>query len=538
MKFVMMSDTHYISRRMIADKSDAETMLQPAVTEQALRQAAKDADTIIISGDLTDDGDRPSHEDFVKLLRELKAQGKKVYVIFATHDFHHHRAWVRKRGDTKAKFTSAPWDEPYFDIENVNWKDYVSDECKDRPAEDCTPQLEESVAPEELWDMYREFGRDQARSCDDASFSYCVDLDENTRCLMLNDIFRNEEALHDISPTYTPTCLKWIKKEIDAAKADGKFIFVCSHHPFVPVSPVHRIGTGNRNLRSPHAGHMLADMGIDLAFTGHTHASAVRFIKSDKGNTMCHIATASVRFYPPVYRLAELDGINKKIKYENIDVKIPEGVLIEENSLREHYYEGMRKEYWEKLTKNPTFGKIVENGTMKPFATLFRKKAMLTYEEYDRVKDEKLFDFLTDIIFNLLSGDGQFTPETPEYRLMMSIAAAADSIVDAQPFVDLRNKTLKGYRLTDAFEELLFKNGCSDSADEIDFTVDPGKYIELVMTPELDSKAGDIVMLLVYLLALPLSVLAPAAVAAGIPAMTLKKKRDLKKHPVRVIYRY
>ena len=77
MKFVMMSDTHYISRRMIADKSDAETMLQPAVTEQALRQAAENADTIIISGDLTDDGDRPSHEDFIKLLRELKAQGKR-----------------------------------------------------------------------------------------------------------------------------------------------------------------------------------------------------------------------------------------------------------------------------------------------------------------------------------------------------------------------------------------------------------------------------------------------------------------------------
>lgn len=535
MKFVMMSDTHYISRRMIADQSDAETMLQPAVTEQALRQAAENADTIIISGDLTDDGDRPSHEDFIKLLRELKAQGKKVYVIFATHDFHHHRAWVRKRGDTKAKFTSAPWDEPYFDIENVNWKDYVSDECKDWSAEDCTPQLEESVAPEELWELYREFGPDQARSCDDASFSYCIDLDENTRCLMLNDIFRNEEALHDISPTYTPTCLKWMKKEIDAAKAEGKYIFVCSHHPFVPASPVHRIGTGNRNLRSPHAGHMLADMGIDLAFTGHTHASALQFITSDKGHTMCHVSTASVRFYPPVYRLVELDGKNKKIKYENIDVNIPEGVSIEENSLREHYYEGMRREYWDKLTKNPTFGKLVENGTMKPFAALFRKKAGLTDAEYARMKETKLFDFLTSIIFDLLSGDGQFTPDTPEYRLMMCIAAAADSIVDAQPFVDLRNKTLKGYKLTDAFEDLLFQNGYSDSAAEFDFTADPGKFTE---TPEFTSRAGDLLMLFVTLLALPVSVLAPAAVAVGIPFMTLKKKRDLKKHPVRVIYRY
>lgn len=535
MKFVMMSDTHYISRRMICDKTDENLMLQPAVTEQALKQAAQDADTIIISGDLTDDGDRLSHEDFIKLLRELKSQGKKVYVIFATHDFHHHRAWVRKRGDTKAQFTSAPWEEPYFDPEGVHWKDYVADECKNMSEEECTPQLAEAVAPEELWKMYYEFGAEQARSCDPYSFSYCVDLDENTRCLMLNDIFRNEEALHDISPTYTPTCLRWMKKEIDAARAEGKYIFVCSHHPFIPATPVHRIGAGNRDLRTPHAGHMLADMGIDLAFTGHTHASAVRFIKSDKGSTMCHIATAAVRFYPPVYRVVELDGQNKKIRYENIDVEIPEGVSIAENSLREHYYTEMYNEYWEKITGNPTFGKLIENGTMKPFAVLFGKKAGLTAEEFARLKDEKIFDFLTQIIFNFLSGDGRFTPETPEYRLMMSIAAAADSIVDTQPFVDIRNKTLKGYKLTEAFEAMLFKNGYSDSAAEFDFTVDPGKMKE---TPEFISHAGDILMLAVYMFCLPLSLLAPAAVAVGIPALTLKKKRKLKKHPVKVIYRY
>lgn len=535
MKFVMMSDTHYISRRMIADQSDAEVMLQPAVTEQALKQAANDADAIIISGDLTDDGDRPSHEDFIKLLRELKAQGKKVYVIFATHDFHHHRAWVRKRGDTTAKFKSAPWDEPYFDPEGVNWKDFVTEECGDMSARECTPLLEESVAPEELWEMYREFGRDQARSCDDESFSYCVDLDENTRCLMLNDIFRNEEALHDISPTYTPTCLKWIKNEINAAKADGKYIFICSHHPFAPASPVHRIGTGNRNLRSPHAGHMLADMGIDLAFTGHTHANALQFITSDSGNMMCHVSTASVRFYPPVYRLVELDGLNKKIRYENIDVKIPEGVSIAEGSLREHYYRDMYGEYWEKLTKKPPFNKIVKDGTLKELAFIFRKKAGLTKTEYERLKNVKLFDFLTGIIFNLLSGDGKYTPDTPEYRLMMCIAAAADSIIDVQPFVDLRNKTLKGYKLTEAFDDLLFQNGHSDSAAEFDFTIDPGRPVK---TQEFTSNAGDILMLLVYALALPASLLAPAAAAIGIPVMTLKKKKELKKHPVKVIYRY
>ncbi len=534
MKFVMMSDTHYVSRDMVADKSDEKTLLDIAVTEQALKQAAKDADTIIISGDLTDDGDRLSHRDFVKLLRELKAQGKKVYVIFATHDFHHHRAWVRKRGDTKAEFRGKPWEEPFFDPEGVKWKDYVTDEYKNFSEEECTPQLVESVTPEELWEMYREFGRDQARSADDGSFSYCIDLDENTRCLMLNDIFRNEEGLKDKSPTYTPSCLRWMKKEIDAAKADGKFIFVCSHHPFAPTTPIHRIGTDNRNLRSPHAGHMLADMGIDLAFTGHTHASALRFITSDKGNVMCNIATSSVRFYPPTYRLVELDGVNKKIAYENIDVNIPDGFELAESTLRGHYYMDMYDEYLEKLTKKPPFDKIVKDGTLMEIAFLFKRKAKLTDEEYFRLKDIKLFDFLTGIIFGLLSGESIYTPDQPEYRLLMSVCAFADSIIDAQPFVDLRNKTLKGYKLTEAFGDLLYKSGYSSSKDCFDFT-QPQENAPL---PQFSSNAGDMFMLLVYALALPVSFLAPAAAAVGIPAMTLRKKKELKKHPGKVVYRY
>lgn len=54
MKFAMMSDTHYISRRMITDKTDKELMLQPAVTEAAVLQAAKDNDMLFIIGDLTE----------------------------------------------------------------------------------------------------------------------------------------------------------------------------------------------------------------------------------------------------------------------------------------------------------------------------------------------------------------------------------------------------------------------------------------------------------------------------------------------------
>lgn len=536
MKFAMLSDTHYISRRMLCNENDTENLNHIAVVEQAVRQAAEEYDTIIISGDLTDDGDRYSHEDFVKFLREIKAQGKNIYVIFATHDFHHHRAFVRKRGDTKAQFTSAPWEKPYFDPEGFCYKDIVKPEFSHLTEAECTPQLVESVTPEEIWQMYYEFGPEQSLSMDAGSFSYCVDLDDKTRCLMLNDIFRNEEALHDISATFTPSCLRWMKKMIDKSKEEGKYIFVCSHHPFMPCVPLHRLGASNRNMRAPEVGHMLADMGIDLAFTGHTHVSSLNFLESPKGNLLCDVMTPSVRFYPPAYRRVDLDGQNKRLAYETVDVNIPENADIKENTLREYYYKLFYKDYFRQYTSiKPPFNKIVAEGKVGEYFFLFKRKAKLTDAEYNALKDKKLFDFITDVIFNMVTGDGQFTPETPEYRLLMAFAAVADSIIDAQPFVDIRNKSLKGYTISQILEDMLFNNEISDNKAEFDFTVKPQKRIK---TPVYTSCAGDIAMIIVCALAVPLSLLAPPVIAFGLPVKTIMKKIDLKKNPTKLFWRY
>lgn len=529
MKFALLSDTHYISRRMLCDPEDKITPVQIAAAEQAVLQAAKEFDTILIAGDLTDDGDRFSHEDFVEFLRSVKAQGKKIYVIFATHDFHHHRAFVRKHGDTKAEFKEKPWDLPYFDPEGIKWKDYVKPEYKDWSEEDCTPQLVEACSPEEIWDMYREFGRDDAFSVEESSFSYCIDLDEKTRVLMLNDIFRNEEALHDISATYTPSCFRWIKKMLDKAKEDGKFIFVCSHHPFIPTTPIHRLGTSNRNLRSPASGHTLADMGINLALTGHTHANNIGFLESPKGNILCDIATASPRFYPPTFRKIDLDGLDGKISYETVEVEMPSDISIDEKTMREFFYKDFYADYFRQYTNvKPPLNKIVAEGKVGEYLSLFRKKAGLTDKEFNGIKDKKLFDFLTDVIFSLVAGDGKFTPETPEYRLLMTVAAFLDSVIDAQPFMDIRGKNLQGYTIKEIVESLLFKNGHSDNKADIDFTVKPDKKI---ITPEYKSFAGDIIMAIICALAVPASLLLPPIVSIGLPVKTILKKIDVKKNP-------
>lgn len=527
-EFAVVSDIHYVSRRMITDKSDKELMLQPSVSEQAVLQAARKSDVLLITGDLTASGDRYSHEDFAAFLRKVKESGTRIYVIFATHDFHHFKSYVRKSGE-KVNFRSRPWDAPYFDKESVNWKDLATDEFSGLSEDECTPELVDVLCPDEIWKLYREFGPEQAYSVHPADYSYCIDLDDRTRCLMLNDIFRNEENLRDRSPTFSPDCFKWIKRMYDEAKRDGKYIFVCSHTPMVPAVPAHRIGAseGNRDLRSPVVGHTLADMGFNLAFTGHSHFCDVGYLKSEKGNVIHDITTPSVRFYPPAFRIINLDGQNGKVQYTCEYVEIPENEEIEEANLFDHYHNVFYNQYYNSIAgSNKHLKKFFDTKTVGDIYFLVRGKAKLSKEEHSRIKDVKLFDLIIETVFNMLIGDGKYTPDTAEYKILMSIGAKLDSIIDAQPFVDVKKKYLGGYSVSQILEPLLFNNYASDRNGEIDFTKEPHKTMD---TPEYSSIAGGVIMTVIYILAVPLSVLAPAVVAIGIPAMALKKKKKAKK---------
>lgn len=531
MKFVVMSDIHYISRRMMLEGTPDHVRLQPAVSEQALRQAGdiEGADVILLTGDLTDRGDRPSHEDLIALLREMKQSGKRVCVTTATHDFNHHRAYRRKYGDTKAAFREEPWELPYFDKENAVYRELVTDECREMTEEECTPALEEVCTPEELWDMYREFGRDEAVSVCDPAFSYCVALDDDIWCLMLNDNFRNEEAMHNVSVTYSPACLRWIRSMVKRAEAEGKTLFACTHHPLVPPVPAYKLGAGDRDMRRPEVGQMLADIGIRLVFSGHTHFADVSFLKSRRGNLLCDITTPSARFYPPRFRVAELHKDSTVIDCRSVDVTLPEGETIPDASLTDYYRRTMYEEYEKKVAALPfPANRLVTGAKVKHLAPLVKKASGLDDASWDSIADKRIFDLIMALVFHMLAGDGDNTPDTPEYRFFMGLAAVCDSVIAAQPFYDLQGKLLKGYSVSQIIEPMLCNKYVPDNDAVFDYTKEPEAVYE---TPVFTSRAGDIVMAALCLAAIPLSHALPAAVTVGLPALTLAHRLKRKKNP-------
>ncbi len=530
MKFAVLSDTHYISEEMLYGEQP-KAVLRKAVNLTVLRQLKErdDIDTVLITGDLTDAGDEASHREFSALLADLKASGKKVYVLTATHDFHFSRAWVMKYG-WPVKYKAAPWNRPWFDPDECDYTALVKEESLGLFEAGQRPPLMRVCNADELWEIYRDFGRDQAFSVCESAWSYAVKLDEKTWCLMLNNNFRDVDANFDFSPTYSPACFAWIEEIVKKAKAEGVFVFACTHHPLVPPVPAYKLGGTTRNMRNSTVAHTLADLGIPLVFSGHTHFANIVFGSSDAGKLICNVTTPAISFLPPVYRIAELDGPAGTLKLTNAEITAADGCPVAEKTLKEHYINEFIAEQRASMERLPAgLGKVVLGMKVKHFYPLVAAAGRLTRAEYESIKEKKIFDIIMDCAINMQCGDGQYTPDTPVYKFMMGLCAVADSVIAAQPFFGLE-KRLQGYTTAQIVEPMLFKNGVPDNNACFRFDRVPSPT---AVTPVFTSRAGDVLMALLSVFALLISPASPALTALAIPALTLLKKNKLKKQPPR-----
>ncbi len=528
MKFAVISDLHYVSKKIMPEKPNKNMLLHRYAAQTALQMASEQdgIDTILLTGDLTEYGDLDSHREFIELLRSIKEKGKKIYALTATHDFNLGKAYVRKLGGENI-YKSHPWDNEYFDPKTADFKSLLKDEFKNLPENEYTPALFPAATRGELWDLYREFGRDQAVSVCDEGSSYCVELDEDNWCLMLNDDYRNPDRC-GVSSNYPTACYKWINETVKKAKKHGKFVFACTHHPLLPPVPAYRIGASDKDMRGSFVGHRLADMGINLVFSGHTHFCDIGYMCSDNGNGLYNISTPGVKNYPPQFRTAELDGKNGFIKTNIVDIASVDNIDLGGKEFKQYLCDDFIRGYENKISqmKKP-LNKIVAELKVKHIYPLCRYSAKLTKAEYKSIKNKHIFDVIMELVLNMLGGDGIYTPDTAIYKFTMGLSAVLDSIIDAQPFADIKVKKLKGYSIAEIIEPMLFNNFVPDANAEFDFTKKPKERYE---TQKFKSHAGEILMAILCVLAIPLAVLTPIVAVVLLPISTVKKKQRLNKN--------
>lgn len=248
-RLILGTDIHYLSRTLtdggerfqqMVEHGDGKVVtyveqITDAFLEEVVRQKP---DVLILSGDLTLEGEKKSHEELAKKLYKVESAGIPVLIIPGNHDINNHAA---------AQYIGA-----------------------DRmPAEFTTP--------EEFREIYRDFGYDEAVSEDRLSLSYTFDLDPSTRFLMLDTCQYRRQALVGgaiLSDTYD-----WIEDQLEDAWDNGMNVIPVAHHNLLDESEIY---VDNCTIEhSEQLVEMLENWDIPLFLSGHLH---VQHTKRSEGN--------------------------------------------------------------------------------------------------------------------------------------------------------------------------------------------------------------------------------------------------------------
>lgn len=283
-KFYVMADPHFFDSALGCSGKEYEDFMRYeqkcfAETESINKSVfeflknANEADIVLIAGDLSFNGEKKSHEGFIKLLYDLKNSGKKVYVVTADHDF------KNKREDTFAFGKNGRYSP-------------------------------EHTERSELFDMYKDFGFGDAIAQDRDHLSYVAQLSDNVRLLALNCDLKKDGKYH-----FFEEQREWIKEQAEKAKKDNQTIVAMCHYPILPGQPLFSIISKMLIRDAYDFASFLADNGIHIIFTGHMHNQSINELVTEKGNKLYDITTGAVIADPAYIRLVTV------VDEKTVDIK-------------------------------------------------------------------------------------------------------------------------------------------------------------------------------------------------------------------------
>ena len=270
-KFYLIADPHYFASELGCSGDEYEDFMHYeqkcfAETESINKSVfeflkkADEADIILIAGDLIFNGEKKSHEGFLKLLYSLKEHGKKIYVVTADHDF----KW--NEGDTFAFGKDGRYSP-------------------------------EHTTRDELTALYSDFGFGDAIAIDKEHLSYVAQLSESVRLLALNCDLKENGKYH-----FYPEQIEWIKEQTKKAREDDQMMFAMCHYPILPGQPLFSIISPMTIRNAYDFAGFLADEGVHMIFTGHMHNQSINVITTEKGNKLYDITTGSIIADPAFIR--------------------------------------------------------------------------------------------------------------------------------------------------------------------------------------------------------------------------------------------
>lgn len=268
----VVSDPHYFSPRLHDDGEAFSRFLHCSdklvhYSEEAMETLVweikeKKPDILLLTGDLTCNGEAESHRQMAEKFLAIEQAGTSVYVIPGNHD------------------VLNPCARQYFE----------GTICET-----------DTVTKEGFLDIYGEFGYLEAISRDTRSLSYLVAPSEDIWILMLDSAiysYNMEKNTSVREGMLRESTLKWMEKCGKEAAAHNARLIAVMHHSLLHHSLL--INDGYTILNSEDALKVFCRSGIELVLTGHIHLQDIEKGVWE-GKPIYDIATSSLIVYPNQY---------------------------------------------------------------------------------------------------------------------------------------------------------------------------------------------------------------------------------------------
>lgn len=287
-RFAVISDPHVYDQSLGTEgplfqqylNSDRKLLVESVeILETVVSQLCdEDLDFVIVTGDLTKDGERVNHEACASILGRLVEKGIDVYVVPGNHDILNSYA---------VSFTADG-------VEPV-----------------------ESVTPEEFAEIYAKMGYGQAVVRDAASLSYVVEPVPGLWLVAMDACRYRENQPGNpslVDGRFSEETLRWLDSVMSLAVASGKSLLGFMHHGILE----------HYDRQQKYYGEYLVDdweviaerfaaSGMKAVFTGHYHSQDIvrRKFTTEIGGPrrnvfVFDIETGSLVTYPCPYRIVEI----------------------------------------------------------------------------------------------------------------------------------------------------------------------------------------------------------------------------------------
>ncbi|MBC1762247.1 metallophosphoesterase [Listeria welshimeri] len=284
------TDVHYFApsltdngaafKQYVAAGDGKQLAYSDEITDAFLEDVeAKKTDVLIISGDLTNNGEKTSHEELAKKLAQVEKAGTQVFVVPGNHDINN--PWARKFEKDK----QLPTD---------------------------------TITPTDFSKIYGDFGYKDAISSDDFSLSYLAAPSSKVWLLMLDTAIYKTNMQQGTPTTeggLTTGTLDWVKECSTLAEKNGAKLIPVMHHNLTNHSDVIQRGfTINYNqqvIDTLTAGNM------KFSLSGHIHTQNIRTAKSTDGKEITDIVTNALSVYPHKYGNITYSAKNKNFTYQS-----------------------------------------------------------------------------------------------------------------------------------------------------------------------------------------------------------------------------